>query len=233
MPVLLGGVQLVGPVDPVYAVLSPWCADTMQAVDDLSFEVQAANVGIKNAANAFSLLSHKQFVENRVAEPGGGPELGAPRPPRQFRIVTVLNPRGVFGGPEPEPEPEPESDPALTGTAARVRRYSDALQMGLAAMKASPKWVSMHAPVAGEAEHGGSATQSPTPANPYCRRPLPFIIGTPEYIDDDMCGKDLASRRCACVEGTMRVGGRRKCASLRCCAGVRCAVPSAFCVCRC
>eukprot|EP01052_Picozoa_sp_SAG31_P069517 SAG31_NODE_28349_length_411_cov_1.000000_1_plen_126_part_10 len=78
---------------------------------------------------------------------------------------------------EPEPEPEPESEPP--GARDAVERISGALQMGIVAMKSGPWWTF-------DADSGGTDA----PRNPYMARPLPYVVGTAEYHDDEACGLD-------------------------------------------
>ena len=112
---------------------------------------QATDVGVQNALNQFNMLSNTQFIENRVADDEE----------------------------QAEPEPEPEIQPPMT-TEEKIKKYSDAVGVGMTAMRSSTFWATI--------EQQGAVESAVS--NPYMKRPLPYVIGTAEYHDDDKCGLD-------------------------------------------
>lgn len=133
--------------------------EVTNAVDDLVFEAKAVDVSIHNAMNNFNNLAHKQFVENRVYLDDETAE---------------------------KKKEEPLPDPAAAdgnSTEQTIKKFTEAVSLGLGAMKKSPFWVAVESDPAEDAPEAGKI-------NPYLRRKLPFIVGTAEYHDDDRCGLD-------------------------------------------
>ena len=76
-----------------------------------------------------------------------------------------------------EPQvPVAETAPSPSET-DKIHQFSNAVALGVAAMKSSSFWTF-------------SADSAEAPSNPYMKRPLPYVVGTAEFHDDDKCGLD-------------------------------------------
>ncbi|KAJ0397508.1 hypothetical protein P43SY_005634 [Pythium insidiosum] len=152
-------------------------------VRDVAMEADAAHVRLRNTFNQFLMLSNNQFIENRVYDEEQGEEFGA---------ETVNAPTTATG----EENASGSSDPATASTAAPetaadsnvkekssgdsvVTKYRSALEKGLEAMK-------LFATL--DDDESDTSSQFDTVLDIYNERPLPFIIGTREFLEDETLG---------------------------------------------
>ena len=166
------------------------------AVDQLVLDLSTADVSLHNTFNEFLMLSHNQFVENRVYEDDE---------------VLADESTGDQNPPEKEELSYEEREAIL------VPKYSSAVSLGMEALTeyeryhAPPKAVDEYGSEAGESEsdeeekgsesdgekevkdtekQASKESDSPLPeiVDEWNKPPLPFVIGTREFIEDEFCG---------------------------------------------
>ncbi|CAI5725234.1 unnamed protein product [Peronospora destructor] len=154
-------------------------------VRDIAAEADSAHVRLKNTFNQFLMLSNNQFMENRVydeeQEDFFNVETNETIPEKQEVDTNVDKTKIEIGDDQVASEKRVE-----TATESIVTKYRSALDMGLEAMKL---FVMMD-----EDEEEKSEILSPfeTVLDIYNERPLPFIIGTREFLDDETLGLGAA-----------------------------------------
>jgi WASH complex subunit FAM21 len=146
-------------------------------VGSLVADTQRTNVMLRNTVNEFLLLSNTQFIESRV---WGEDE---------------RNKSDV----KPEESAATSADAAVSGEQVIDQRYRDAIGLGMSALSLTefgrpPKPV----PVAQPEAPDGAAPAAEAPVEEssedegandrFNRRPLPFVIGTEEFDEDDHVG---------------------------------------------
>ncbi|TDH67905.1 hypothetical protein CCR75_004348 [Bremia lactucae] len=157
--------------------------DLDDSVRNIALEADSAHVRLKNTLNAFLLLSNNQFIENRVYDEeqedfmitdDSSVELKTQQEENEHERTEPNN-----GGMEPK-----ENTKATA--ASIVNKYRSALEMGFEAMKL---FVMMD-----EEEDDERDASSPfeTVLDIYNERPLPFIIGTRDFLEDDTLGLGAA-----------------------------------------
>ncbi|CAI5705516.1 unnamed protein product [Peronospora farinosa] len=153
-------------------------------VRNIAAEADSAHVRLKNTFNQFLLLSNNQFMENRVYDE------------EQEEFFTFENNMTISEKQEVEKHPEKDkletdepiaSDKRVEAAAESiVTKYRAALDMGLEAMKL---FVMMDDE---EEEKSERLSQFETVLDIYNERPLPFIIGTREFLEDETLGLGAA-----------------------------------------
>uniref|UniRef100_M4BJ66 WASH complex subunit FAM21 n=1 Tax=Hyaloperonospora arabidopsidis (strain Emoy2) TaxID=559515 RepID=M4BJ66_HYAAE len=174
-------------------------------VRDIAADADAAYVRLKNTLNQFLLLSNNQFMENRVydeeqedfysletssgdkLEPDkrdkGRDETGAAAATSTTLATTTSASASALVDKEGGAKAAAESI---------VTKYRSALDMGMEAMKL---FVMMDDEDEDEAnDDANKETSSPfeTVLDIYNERPLPFIIGTREFLEDETLGLGAA-----------------------------------------
>ncbi|KAG8224208.1 hypothetical protein J437_LFUL002664 [Ladona fulva] len=145
---------------------------TEVALDSLLEEMRNTSVDVQNASNALLMLSNNQFVENRVYDD--------------------------CEEEKDEVEAKTEEKEKEIGDAALIAKVGDTIRMGMAVIET--QFDCMEVP-ASDSE-GEEDLESPSqegkdkksfalvlePRNPYLARPLPYLIGTKEFMEDDKIG---------------------------------------------
>jgi hypothetical protein len=155
--------------------------DLNRQVGGLVADTQRANVQLLNTVNEFLLLSNTQFIESRVWGENEGIKKEEEKKPEAAAAAA------------------PGSESAASGGDAIDQRYREAIGLGVAAMALTSFGRQPKAPVAVAAPPEGAdgAAESAAPADDsesedehdrFNRRPLPFVIGTEEFDEDDRVG---------------------------------------------
>eukprot|EP01114_Cavostelium_apophysatum_P012655 TRINITY_DN2885_c0_g1_i4.p1 TRINITY_DN2885_c0_g1~~TRINITY_DN2885_c0_g1_i4.p1 ORF type:complete len:1256 (-),score=484.30 TRINITY_DN2885_c0_g1_i4:54-3821(-) len=138
--------------------------DIESQVDSLLFETKATDVRVHNAFNEFLMLSNKQFIENRVYEDD----------------ETAVA----------EKKPEPVAPTKDLSESVLIPKYTEAISLGVQILMA---FASAQEPEEADAET--EEAEKPTPKkkkskdhDEWAKNPLPAIIGTREFNEDDYCG---------------------------------------------
>ncbi|KAG7396443.1 WASH complex subunit 2D [Phytophthora boehmeriae] len=161
------------------------------SVRDIAAEADSAHVRLKNTFNQFLMLSNNQFIENRVYDEEQEDFFGVNatlETPEKQEADKVSN--------ETEQVSNDTSAAAATaegkqenGTKAAaesiVNKYRSALDMGMEAMKL---FVMMDE----DDDTSETSSQFDTVLDIYNERPLPFIIGTREFLEDETLGLGAA-----------------------------------------
>ncbi|KAF4039658.1 Nucleoporin FG repeat region [Phytophthora infestans] len=158
--------------------------DLEDSVRDIAAEADSAHVRLKNTFNQFLMLSNNQFIENRVYDEEQEDFFGAEG--------------GQTAVDKQEPDKEKEEQPAESSVTAEsketgpkaaaesiVNKYRSALDMGMEAMK-------LFVMMDDEDDTSETSSQFDTVLDIYNERPLPFIIGTREFLEDETLGLGAA-----------------------------------------
>ena len=172
--------------DELHRYLKSFSADlfskTKRVQDSLDALVQSTNateVRLNNAVNSFLMLSDTQFIENRVYD----------------EEETTVTEDDQTTNQEDEQESETEKvnkDEKAANVASVVEKYRGALDMGLQAMKLFAMLDDY-----GSVDEDGNPVEKPQDEfsdalDIYNERPLPFIIGTRDFLEDDTLGLGAA-----------------------------------------
>lgn len=151
--------------------------ETKRAVDALVVDGERCQARVHDAFNRFRLLSNTQFLEQRVAE----------EPPSARD--------GADGA---ERASTPDRGAADDSEASVAERYREAFATAASATRG--RWVFPRPRVAPPSEPGEDPSATPAPAPPPAPsprlvgsrfwRPLPHVIGTQEFYQDDTLGVD-------------------------------------------
>ncbi|KAI9910362.1 hypothetical protein PsorP6_010974 [Peronosclerospora sorghi] len=162
--------------------------DLENQMRDLAAETDAAHVRLKNTLNEFLMLSNNQFVENRVYDE------------EQEEVVTTT--RGENEGAERHDKEQEQGDGTSGGAYANgkaaeppgatesiVNKYRSALEMGMEALKL---FVLLDDDEDDKSDKSDTSSHVDTVLDIYNERPLPFIIGTREFLEDETLGLGAA-----------------------------------------
>ncbi|KAE8979276.1 hypothetical protein PF011_g22918 [Phytophthora fragariae] len=173
----------------LHAFLKQYSADLFartkeleDSVRDIAAEADAAHVRLKNTFNQFLMLSNNQFIENRVYDEEQEDFFGVEAAPEKEKTEEKEKEK------EKETDASAESKDGGTKAAAEsiVSKYRSALDMGMEAMKL---FVMMDEE---EDDKSDTSSQFDTVLDIYNERPLPFIIGTREFLEDEALGLGAA-----------------------------------------
>nr|CCA21254.1 conserved hypothetical protein [Albugo laibachii Nc14] len=143
------------------------------SVRQLSTQADRSNVRLRNTLNQFLLLSDSQFIENRVYD----------EEQDEFSSnVTVKTDEKLIEESEKEPENSQIKAPP-PGEESIASKYRKALEMGMEAMKLFAIY---------DDDEETSEPNFDTVLDIYNERPLPFIIGSREFLEDDTLGLGAA-----------------------------------------
>ena len=140
-----------------------------RSVLEFGLDIERTHARLGNVFNAFDGLSHSQFMEHRVCDEGDAASKADA--PAEAIIPAEHAAMGLVD----------EADPRHQ--AALVREYTQLVAAGLHAAHAFPL-----------EEPDDDAPEAPPPpaavpgALAYPEVDLPFVIGTPEFLADDLCG---------------------------------------------
>lgn len=144
---------------------------TQKALDELVEDLNTTSSAVNNITNSFLSLANTQFVENRVDDDDEEEE----------RKVTAESTVPLQKTPsKTETEIETET----------VDMVHEALTVGMSIMDTMFETVEVPA-VSDSEEDESSASMGRVllrPVNPYANRPLPFLIGSREFYEDDRVG---------------------------------------------
>ncbi|RLN45011.1 hypothetical protein BBJ29_003912 [Phytophthora kernoviae] len=159
------------------------------SVRDIAAEADSAHVRLKNTFNQFLMLSNNQFIENRVYDEeqedffGVNATQAAPEKQEGEKVSTETE------QPSAETSVATAEGKQENGTKAAaesiVNKYRSALDMGMEAMKL---FVMMDE----DDDTSETSSQFDTVLDIYNERPLPFIIGTREFLEDETLGLGAA-----------------------------------------
>ena len=151
--------------------------ETKRVVDALVVDGERCQARVHDAFNRFRLLSNTQFLEQRVAE----------EPPSARDEAD-----GV------ERASAPDRGAADDSEASVAERYREAFATAASATRG--RWVFPRPRAVPSSEHGEDPSANPAPAPPPAPpprlvgsrfwRPLPHVIGTQEFYQDDTLGID-------------------------------------------
>ena len=150
--------------------------DIEKVVGNLSNSAKGSHAKVYNTFNEFLMLSSNQFIENRVYD-----EEVVPEEPSE----------------KDAPEKQEKSREALESEI--VPRFSDAVKHGLGVLEDAFITVEVKPEDESEDEDGESLpsgyTQDPIiePKDLYSDRPLPYLIGSAEFLHDDSLGLIIKS----------------------------------------
>ncbi|KAG6955306.1 hypothetical protein JG688_00011934, partial [Phytophthora aleatoria] len=158
--------------------------DLEDSVRDIAAEADSAHVRLKNTFNQFLMLSNNQFIENRVYDEEqedffgveGGQTTAEKQETDKEKEEQAAEPSSTSENKESGPKAAAESI---------VNKYRSALDMGMEAMKL---FVMMDE----EDDTSETSSQFDTVLDIYNERPLPFIIGTREFLEDETLGLGAA-----------------------------------------
>ncbi|DAZ92998.1 TPA: hypothetical protein N0F65_011495 [Lagenidium giganteum] len=165
------------------------------SVRDIAMAADTAHVRLKNTFNEFLMLSNNQFIENRVYD----------EEQEDFGLgdtasTSQATPAGTAEGDSSNTSntvATAEAEGAAAATASTdgaaktsggdsvVNKYRSALDMGMEAMK-------LFALLDDEDDRSDTSSQFDTVLDIYNERPLPFIIGTREFLEDETLGLGAA-----------------------------------------
>lgn len=140
------------------------------SVRQLSTQADRSNVRLRNTLNQFLSLSDSQFIENRVYD----------EEQDEFSFDTSVKPIEQPLTTEKEPESSQMKTPP--GEESIASKYRKALEMGMEAMKLFAIYD----------ENEMLEPNFDTVLDIYNERPLPFIIGSREFLEDDTLGLGAA-----------------------------------------
>uniref|UniRef100_K3WFI5 FAM21/CAPZIP domain-containing protein n=1 Tax=Globisporangium ultimum (strain ATCC 200006 / CBS 805.95 / DAOM BR144) TaxID=431595 RepID=K3WFI5_GLOUD len=154
-------------------------------VRDIAMDADSASVRLMNTFNQFLMLSNSQFIENRVYDEEQEEFMGVEN--------SVANPSASTGKTEEGGDANgteaatAKTEAANTAKSAEsvVTKYRTALEMGLEAMK-------LFAMLDDDDDTSDTSSQFDTVLDIYNERPLPFIIGTREFLEDETLGLGAA-----------------------------------------
>ena len=149
------------------------------SLDGLCSVTSGAEVRLNNALNQFLMLSNTQFIENRVYDED---DQDLESPVATAGDTTDEDPQVEEATSETTPNPRSSSSSAI----AVVDKYRNALDMGLQAMKLFAMLDDDES--MDEKDDPAKATEFEQALDIYNERPLPFIIGTREFLEDDTLG---------------------------------------------
>ncbi|XP_055942367.1 WASH complex subunit 2-like isoform X2 [Argiope bruennichi] len=132
------------------------------AVDSLVYRTKMANAKICNIINDFHMLSNLQFVENRVYDE---------------EIQETV------------PEPKPVEKTKEQKEAEMLPKIKKAVELGLEVLDKA--FTKIHVDEISDSEDEDISSDGRTilePKDPYASRPLPFIIGSEEFNNNDYAG---------------------------------------------
>ncbi|XP_055871827.1 WASH complex subunit 2C-like isoform X4 [Biomphalaria glabrata] len=137
-------------------------------VDDLVHEAKLTGVRVNNVINDFIMLANTQFVENRVFDEDVSQDTSK----------------------EEEKKTEKQEKSREQREAELIPRVSNALKLGIdvidcAFEKLDTKVVDSDSE---EEENNGHADPILEAKDPYANRLLPYLIGTPQFMEDDNVG---------------------------------------------
>ncbi|KAI8777086.1 WASH complex subunit FAM21 [Biomphalaria glabrata] len=137
-------------------------------VDDLVHEAKLTGVRVNNVINDFIMLANTQFVENRVFDEDVSQDTSK----------------------EEEKKAEKQEKSREQREAELIPRVSNALKLGIdvidcAFEKLDTKVVDSDSE---EEENNGHADPILEAKDPYANRLLPYLIGTPQFMEDDNVG---------------------------------------------
>ncbi|KAJ9595725.1 hypothetical protein L9F63_013088, partial [Diploptera punctata] len=135
---------------------------TEVALDSLMEELRATSTSVNNVTNQFLCLANTQFVENRVYD-----DDEKETPPEEKKE-------------EEKPKSKEEQEAEVV---ARVR---ESLALGISVLDTMFDVVEVPASDSEDEESGGRVVLEPH--NPYLSRPLPYLIGSREFMEDDTVG---------------------------------------------
>ncbi|ETI46615.1 hypothetical protein F443_09009 [Phytophthora nicotianae P1569] len=158
--------------------------DLEDSVRDIAAEADSAHVRLKNTFNQFLMLSNNQFIENRVYDE------------EQEDFFGVEGGQTTAEKQETDKEKEEQAAEASVTTENKengpkaaaesiVNKYRSALDMGMEAMK-------LFVMMDDEDDKSETSSQFDTVLDIYNERPLPFIIGTREFLEDETLGLGAA-----------------------------------------
>jgi len=140
--------------------------DLESQVDALVFETKAADVKVHNTFNEFLQLSNSQFIENRVYDddeslaPQEGTEKASTQPQlTQEQMEAIL-----------------------------VPKYTEAIAFGVEALHTLTLDHAEHEEETEDGEQERPTKKARKESDIYSRHPLPAIIGTKEFNEDEYCG---------------------------------------------
>ncbi|KAK7793909.1 hypothetical protein R5R35_011843 [Gryllus longicercus] len=139
---------------------------TEVALDKLVEDLKTTSTSVQNATNTFLFLANTQFVENRVYD-----DDEKETPPEEKKDDVSL----------PKSKGEQEAEV--------FQNVKQALHMGLALLDTHFEAVEVPASDSEEEESSTSVGRLVLkPKNPYLSRPLPYLIGSKEFMEDDKVG---------------------------------------------
>ena len=132
--------------------------DLEQKVDNLMFATKATDIKLHNTFNRLLMLSNMQYIENRVYED------------------DIVNPEDESAAESSKAQDENLSHEQLE--AILIPKYTEAIGMGTTVMKTVERDVD-------EMEEDDEEYMG---ENVFAQDPLPFVIGTRAFEDDDFAG---------------------------------------------
>lgn len=141
------------------------------SLEGLIQETSCAEVRLNNAFNQFLMLSNTQFIENRVYDEE-----------ETAHVLEEEEEKQATEDGEKEEESTPEPTPAVTTV---VEKYRSALDFGFQAMK-------LFAMVDDDDSDQEQPQDTDDALDIYNERPLPFIIGTRDFLEDETLGLGAA-----------------------------------------
>eukprot|EP00727_Mastigamoeba_balamuthi_P007524 m51a1_g3392 hypothetical protein (1239) ;mRNA; r:515507-519512 len=184
-------------------------------IDGLGHQAKAASANVHNTFNQFLMLSNTQFIENRVYEfdatttpaegsatPAEPAAQEAPKEPTLAELVPKYS-QAVTAGLAALKFHElgyPEEEPAVAETTPGAEGAAAAPESGAPSAEGATSPQASTSPVAAEGTTPGATPAGPAAAageqedarprfeDPYSKAPLPHIIGTAEFLDDDAAG---------------------------------------------
>ena len=140
------------------------------AVDNLVDDTVNIEVKLNNTVNQFLMLANTQFIENRVYE------------------ENIEDDKQESETPSETQDLDPENMTKEQFEQIFVPKFSEALRYGLEALEKSPMYRKPKEQVSGDdSDDESSSEEEEGPQNEYAS-PLPFVIGTQDFDQDDFCG---------------------------------------------